>query len=567
MYRFIFGFHRLAWWPKWTPASRSSLTPTTSCCCCCTVLSKASPSSGGWTSARASQSGALTVEIRRESLGPPPGPLRRYRPRSALWRACVIENDQKSSADGSTRVPSLLAGPIRAAPPELSSPIEPGNRQQPSKNSTTRYLLSTTHRSEAPFSPGSPASRHRRRQGACGSCAPGPRSPLPRGAAARAPRPARRSRGCSSRVPRGDAGVAQTVDPAGPRLTQGETVLEGSVAPVALESVGRMLLRERLHCAVAQDLGHDARRRYRGALCVGERNALDRRAELQVPVRQGTACVGRYGFEGPSERLFVRGADAVAVDPPGRIRHHRDGTRRPQHLAQQPFSNIGAQDLRVVQADYLALSEDHGSGYDRAGQSTPPGLVGAGQGYAPLRDPRRVERVEGAARLRTAPPALGAQSPSRVGSSLLGLFDAGLLAHLLADVVELRAANGAPGDHVYGGNLRRVQREDSFDGDAERVLAHGEGLADAVALAGDAQSLEALDALAVALYDPVVHPDGVPRLEPRDAVLLDRIGRDHFSPLADGATNAGPRRIPACLLPWPLPAAGLARAPGYTIFA
>src|SRR5207253_7595891 len=25
MYRFIFGFHRLVWWPKCTPASRSSL--------------------------------------------------------------------------------------------------------------------------------------------------------------------------------------------------------------------------------------------------------------------------------------------------------------------------------------------------------------------------------------------------------------------------------------------------------------------------------------------------------------------------------------------------------------
>jgi len=28
MYRFIFGFQRLVWWPKWTPASRSCLSVT-----------------------------------------------------------------------------------------------------------------------------------------------------------------------------------------------------------------------------------------------------------------------------------------------------------------------------------------------------------------------------------------------------------------------------------------------------------------------------------------------------------------------------------------------------------
>jgi hypothetical protein len=29
MKRFIFGFQRRVWWPKWTPASRSSLMETT----------------------------------------------------------------------------------------------------------------------------------------------------------------------------------------------------------------------------------------------------------------------------------------------------------------------------------------------------------------------------------------------------------------------------------------------------------------------------------------------------------------------------------------------------------
>src|SRR5262245_43995445 len=33
MKRFIFGFQRRVWWPKWTPASRSSRIETTDTCC------------------------------------------------------------------------------------------------------------------------------------------------------------------------------------------------------------------------------------------------------------------------------------------------------------------------------------------------------------------------------------------------------------------------------------------------------------------------------------------------------------------------------------------------------
>src|ERR671911_357353 len=65
IYLFILGFHRLAWCPKWTPASSSSRIPTRS-----VVLCKISTSLLRWlvSSARASQSALGSPG------GPPPGP-------------------------------------------------------------------------------------------------------------------------------------------------------------------------------------------------------------------------------------------------------------------------------------------------------------------------------------------------------------------------------------------------------------------------------------------------------------------------------------------------------------
>ena len=57
--------------------------------------------------------------------------------------------------------------------------------------------------------------------------------------------------------------------------------------------------------------------------------------------------------------------------------------------------------------------------------------------------------------------------------------------------------------------------ERPLDADAERLLAHGEGLAHARALALDDDALEDLDTAALALDHLEVHADGVARLELR----------------------------------------------------
>jgi hypothetical protein len=60
-----------------------------------------------------------------------------------------------------------------------------------------------------------------------------------------------------------------------------------------------------------------------------------------------------------------------------------------------------------------------------------------------------------------------------------------------------------------------VQRERPLDADAERLLAHGERLAHARALALDHDPLEDLHAAALALDHLEVHAHGVARLERR----------------------------------------------------
>src|SRR5207253_9446840 len=80
--------------------------------------------------------------------------------------------------------------------------------------------------------------------------------------------------------------------------------------------------------------------------------------------------------------------------------------------------------------------------------------------------------------------------------------------------VELRPVDVADRDHVDLLDLRRVKRERPLDADAERLLAHGEGLARARPLPLDADALEHLNARALALDDAEVDAHGVARLEP-----------------------------------------------------
>src|SRR5262249_47946571 len=68
-----------------------------------------------------------------------------------------------------------------------------------------------------------------------------------------------------------------------------------------------------------------------------------------------------------------------------------------------------------------------------------------------------------------------------------------------AEVVELRAADGAAGCDLDPVDALRVHREDALDADAVGGLPHGEHLAAAAAAPADHRALEDLDALLVAL--------------------------------------------------------------------
>ena len=107
-----------------------------------------------------------------------------------------------------------------------------------------------------------------------------------------------------------------------------------------------------------------------------------------------------------------------------------------------------------------------------------------------------------------------------VTGSEAALADAGATAHAVAEVVELGAADVAAGGDLDLLDLRRVHGERALHADAERLLADGEGLAQAGALALDHDALEHLGAAAVALDDLEVHPHAVTRLEGGDAAQL-----------------------------------------------
>ena len=84
-------------------------------------------------------------------------------------------------------------------------------------------------------------------------------------------------------------------------------------------------------------------------------------------------------------------------------------------------------------------------------------------------------------------------------AGVAALADAGALADTVTQVVELRAPDVTAGGDLDLLDLRRVQRERALDADTERLLADGEGLACAVALALDDNALKDLGAAASAL--------------------------------------------------------------------
>src|SRR3954452_18385398 len=100
-----------------------------------------------------------------------------------------------------------------------------------------------------------------------------------------------------------------------------------------------------------------------------------------------------------------------------------------------------------------------------------------------------------------------------LGADVAALADARGLADAVAQVVELRAPDVAAGGDLDLLDLRRVHGERALHADAERLLADGERLAHAVALALDHHALEDLRTATRALDDLEVDADAVARVE------------------------------------------------------
>src|SRR5690348_14108922 len=98
---------------------------------------------------------------------------------------------------------------------------------------------------------------------------------------------------------------------------------------------------------------------------------------------------------------------------------------------------------------------------------------------------------------------------NRGRSELPLLLDLGGLPDAIAQVVELRPADVAPGEDLDLVDDRRVHREGALDADPVGELADGEGLVDPTTLATDDHALEHLDALLVALDHAHVDLEGV----------------------------------------------------------
>src|SRR6202042_3733985 len=108
----------------------------------------------------------------------------------------------------------------------------------------------------------------------------------------------------------------------------------------------------------------------------------------------------------------------------------------------------------------------------------------------------------GRCRLRFFPDDVVVDAPTALG-------DAGRLADPAAQVVELGASHVTARRHLELFDLRRVQRERPLDADAEGLLAHGEGLARAGALATQDDALEDLGTFAGTLDHREVDADAV----------------------------------------------------------
>src|ERR1700738_280267 len=129
------------------------------------------------------------------------------------------------------------------------------------------------------------------------------------------------------------------------------------------------------------------------------------------------------------------------------------------------------------------------------------------------------------------------------------LDDARSFAGEAAQVIELRPADH-PATHYFDhGDPRRIKRKDAFNSLAVGDLAQGEVRVDAGVLAGDANSFEGLDALALAFDHPDHDPHRIARLEFRhrpigdelfDLLALDLLKKIHHSTSRSLSPARGP---------------------------
>ena len=204
-----------------------------------------------------------------------------------------------------------------------------------------------------------------------------------------------------------------------------------------------------------------------------------------------------------------RRASASPRAPPAAGRPRRSPTARARRLPQRRARPCGAASSGYFCAGSAAASSSAGASSATAASSVASaagvsssallrglvvlrGLVGLLGGGAPRRPPPLDRDELLVDRLLRARDLLGLRGRRFLGG-LRGLrsgsgpqlADARLLADLLAQVVELRAVDVADRGDLDLLDLRRVHRERPLDADAERLLAHGERLARARALALD----------------------------------------------------------------------------------
>src|SRR5581483_2157024 len=232
-----------------------------------------------------------------------------------------------------------------------------------------------------------------------------------------------------------------------------------------------------------------------------------RRPELEAvdETRVGGAARVQRG----AQTREVRPVQPVAVDDVRREDVDGDARGAADHRAVQLVARLRIDLLRVVEererpdavVTQPAVVQQHAGNNERACERPAAGLVRAGdQAHAepPVeRQQLRSRSLRGHAASIAPAPARSRGSAAKSTKSLrrAELADAGLLADLAAEVVELGAIDVADRADLDLVDLRRVQRERPLDADAEVVLADGEGLAGAGALPLDHEALEDLDPL------------------------------------------------------------------------